>query len=94
MKKKIIQREITNEDGDVYGVCGDITRLRAYRAIRQDLKNWGIDDDVEFTKDDLEPCHFWETKDPGGEYEGWVWWERPNPELKPYYLGKGWIYRI
>jgi hypothetical protein len=92
--KKIVQREITNEDGDVFGVAGDITRLGAYRAIREDMKSWGIADDVEFSPEDLEQCNFWHTDDLGGEYEGWTWWEKPEAKLNPKPLGKGWIYRV
>lgn len=87
-EKRIIQREITNEDGDFYGVCGNITRFSAYRIIRQDLRNYGILEDIEFTIDDLVETDFWETTQPDGEE--WTWWEKPKASLKPRYLGRGW----
>lgn len=90
---KITHREITNEDGSVYGICGNVTRLGAYRAIRQDIKSWGLEDDVEFTQDELEECDYWETDDPNGEYENYIWWSKPKASLNPKYIGKGWIYR-
>ena len=93
--KKIIAREITNEDGDFYGVVGDITRLGAYRAIRQDLDSWGILEDMEFKAEDLEQFDFYETIEcPSGEHEGWQWWGTPDKEDKTKYLGKGWGYKI
>lgn len=89
--KKIIERQITNEDGDFYGVCGNITRLGAYRAIRQDMKGWGIAEDVEFKPEDLEEFTFWRTVDcPSGEHEDWIWWGSPSKEDKVELLGKGW----
>ena len=92
--KKIIAREITNEDGDVYGVVGNITRLGAYRAIRADLRGFDLEDDVIFSPNDLEVCDFWHTEDKGGEYEDWTWWAKPAAKLKPTFLGKGWILKI
>ena len=89
--KKIIVRNITNEDGDFYGVVGDLTRLGAYRAIRQDLKDYGIDDDVEFKQEDLEVFNFWETTYcPSGDHEDYYWWGTPAKEDKVKFLGKGW----
>lgn len=92
--KKIIQREITNEDGDAYGVVGDITRLGAYRAIRQDLRSYGIEDDIEFKAEDLERVEFWETPEAEGDYADYIWWGKPKKSFKPKSLGKGWIYRV
>lgn len=93
--KKIIEREITNEDGDFYGVVGDITRLGAYRAIRQDLRGWGLEYDVEFTPDDLEQYEFWKTVEcpHSGEHEGYIWWGDPDKEDKIISIGKGWGYK-
>jgi hypothetical protein len=89
--KKIIEREITNEDGDFYGVCGNITRLGAYRAIKQDLREYGIENEVEFTPDSLEEFDFWETvKCPSGEHDGYIWWGKPATEDEVKFLGKGW----
>lgn len=94
---KIIHRNITNEDGDVYGVIGDITRLGAYRAIRQDLREYGILEDIMadggFNQDDLETCDFWETEDPEGDCDGWIWWAKPPEKYKSKYLGTGWVFR-
>ena len=89
--KKIIERNITNEDGDFYGVCGSITRLGAYRAIRQDLKEYGIDDDIELKAENLKQFNFWKTiVCPSGEHEDWIWWGKPDKEDKAEFLGKGW----
>lgn len=94
--RKIIHRNITNEDGDFYGVCGNITRLGAYKAIKQDLREYGIEDDVEFTQDDLELFDYYETIECAheGEHENWIWWGTPNPEDKVKFLGKGWGYKV
>lgn len=97
--KKIIERNITNEDGDFYGVCGNLTRLGAYRAIRQDLDEYGIledmKDDVNFKVENLKEFDFYETIEcPSGEHEGWTWWGKPDKEDKTKFLGKGWGYQI
>ena|ERR1035437_4736566 len=93
--KKIIERNITNEDGDAYGVVGDITRLGAYRAIRQDLREYGIadDDDVQFKQEDLAVTYFEQTtKCPhGGEHEDWIWWGESAKGDTTKELGRGWI---
>jgi len=92
--KKIIERNITNEDGDFYGVCGNITRLGAYRAIRQDLREYGIaeDDEVNFKQEDLGEYDFYQTVNcpHGGEHEDWIWWGKPSERDKTEFLGKGW----
>lgn len=91
---KIIERHITNEDGDVYGVVGELTRLGAYRVIKEDLQEYGLENEFEnFNQESLEECNFWQTDDKGGEHEDWIWWEKPKAELKPKPLGKGWIFR-
>lgn len=91
MRSKIIEREITNEDGDFYGVCGNITRLGAYRAIKQDLRGYGIDKDIEFKASDLIAVDFYKTvKCPSGEHEGYTWWGKPDTEDTVEFLGKGW----
>lgn len=74
--KKIIERNITNEDGDIYGVCGDITRLGAYRAIRQDLRDCGTLDEVEFKQEDLQQITFYQTTlcPHDGEHTAYIWW--------------------
>lgn len=95
---KIIARNITNEDGDFYGVVGDITRLGAYRAIRQDLDEYGILEDMEedenFKAESLEQFDYYETIEcPSGEHEGYQWWGEPAKEDKVKFLGKGWGYQ-
>lgn len=89
---KIIERHITNEDGDFYGIVGNITRLGAYRAIRQDLEEYGILEDIDFTADDLGMYNFVQTTKciHGGEHEDWIWWSghTQGDETKP--LGVGW----
>lgn len=93
---KIIERHITNEDGDFYGVIGDVTRLGAYRAIRQDLDEYGILGDFDFSADDLSEYNFVQSTNcpHGGEHEGWIWWGTPKEgeTVKP--LGKGWGYEL
>jgi len=92
---KIIERNITNEDGNFYGVCGELTRRQAYKVIKGDLEEYGIEDDVEFTLDELGEYDFWETvKCPSGEHEGYIWWGEPDKEDETIYLGKGWGYEI
>lgn len=94
MKAKIIERNITNEDGDFYGVCGNLTRIGAYRAIRQDLKEYGISEDIEFTPNDLIEVDYYQTvKCPSGEHEGWIWWGEPDKEDTVKFLGKGWGFK-
>ena len=92
---KIVERKITNEDGDFYGVCGkDLTRLGAYRAIKQDLREYGIIDDIEFTVDDLEEFEFYQTVScPSDEHTDFIWWGEPNKEDEVKFLGKGWGYK-
>lgn len=90
---KIVQRNICSEDGDFYGVCGKLTRRQGYKAIREDLEEYGIEDDIEFKPEDLSEYDFYETIEcPSGEHEGYIWWGEPDKEDKVKYLGKGWGY--
>jgi len=88
---------ITNEDGDVYGAVlphKKLTKIGALRAINKELKNWGIEEDVKITLDNLQVCRFWQTT--GGEHDGWMWWEKPDKIVDGFDtikdLGVGWIY--
>lgn len=94
--KKIIERNVTNEDGDVYGVVGDITRLGAYRAIRQDLRDYGTLDEVEFKQEDLQQTTFYQTIEcsHGGEHNDWIWWDKPTKGDTYKTLGKGWLFDV
>lgn len=89
---KIIEDHITNEDGDFYGVCGELTRKQAYKAIRSNLEEYGIEDDVEFTPEDLEEYEFYQTIDcpHNNEHEAYIWWGKPVKGDKVKLLGKGW----
>lgn len=92
---KIIERNITNEDGDFYGVCGELNKREALRVIREDLEEYGIADEISIKLSDLERFDFWETVVcPSGEHDGFIWWGKPAEEDKVKYLGKGWGYKV
>ena len=90
-KIEIIERNITNEDGDFYGVCGKMTKRQAYKIIKEDLEEYGIEEDVELKLEDLSEYDFWKTTEcPSGEHEGYIWWGKPDKEDKVISIGKGW----
>jgi hypothetical protein len=91
LSQRIIERNITNEDGDFYGVCGDLTRAEAYEVICEDLDGYGILGDFEFKAKDLVKVDFYQTtKCPSGKHEGYIWWGKPAKEDTVKFLGKGW----
>lgn len=90
--KKIIERKITNDDGDFFGVMGDTTRLGAYRAIRKDLDGYGLLEDIDFTQDDLREVLFYKTSHcvHNGEHDDYIWWVKPSKEYGDSVTEFGW----
>lgn len=98
MSKKIIA-VFSDEDGENFGVIGNVTRLGALRAIKRFMfYECGLDDEEEITPhiDDLEKREFWQTDDTkyeGGEYEDYYWWSKPH-DIPVVSVGTGWIYKL
>jgi hypothetical protein len=86
----------SDEDGEAYYVVGDVTLLGAKRALNKQLKEWGIEEDMEYHTLEWEKSNFWYTE--GGDHDGWTWWAEPDKaqhsyeKIKP--IGVGWLATI
>lgn len=93
-ERKIIEVNC-DEDGETYVVVGDITKLGAVRALKKQLREWGIEEDVGQLPEPYQG-NFWRTN--GGSYDGCVWWKMPDKSKDDYEkiepLGIGWIFDL